>query len=140
MLFAFLDDYLANASKDKRLYEQLSEYAALNEVFFAVRLHRPGPGERLSTRQLIKLSTSKAFKFQKSSVKDALILAKLGNNLGLVDPFADFLDAYDSQARNGKRADPLRLRRFDAIQEAQDLFWKTRCNVEREVMRISDVP
>ena len=146
MVFAFLDEYLATCSReerarmDERLYEQLSNYAALDELWYAVRVHRPGSGTKLDAKELIKLSPSRQFRFLRDKESEARAVEQLGKHGGLIQPLINFISAYDGPGQGGKKGDTQRLTRFDNLQAAMDVFWSKVRNIQVKFLKLHHVP
>ncbi|TVY56776.1 hypothetical protein LSUE1_G009831 [Lachnellula suecica] len=127
MILAFLDEYLATCPKeekarvDERLFEQLSEYTALYEIYYALTLRRPRPITCLTTEEIMRSSSSRAFAgkkpIRKPNAEDSL-WALFGENLGLGKPLTAVVNAHDKYAFIDKKLGQLRLERFDAIHDA----------------------
>lgn len=88
---------------DEQLYEQLSNYAALDEMRYATRLHRPGSGPKSSTHELIRISNSRQFRFLRNPESEALMLKQLEENGALIEPLINSLSADDGPGQGGRK-------------------------------------
>jgi small-conductance mechanosensitive channel len=63
------------------------------------------------------------------------MIQQLGKNGGLIQPLINFCSAYDAYGQGVKKTDPLRLSRFDILQDVMDAFWSKVRNIQIRSMK-----
>ncbi|KAN0099187.1 hypothetical protein V8E51_012962 [Hyaloscypha variabilis] len=67
------------------------------------------------------------------------MIQQLGKNGCLIQPLINFCSAYDAYGQGVKKTDPLRLSRFDILQDAMDAFWSKVRNIQIRSMKLDHV-
>lgn len=145
LVLAFLDEYLATCDKeergrmDERLYAQLSHHATIDEMLYAVRLHRPWCGPPLTMPELLKVSKLKQLRYLESDTAEMQIKKRYGTTGGLIPLMLDFIRAYDEKAQQGEKGARQRLKRFDNVQAAQGAFWSKIREINLQYQKIAKI-